>query len=493
LKKTLIILGSVVVVLGVLVGVGFVLARNAISHAAEPPKVRVEPAGRGSLVELVSVPGEIQPLRKVSISPRVAARIAELPHKEGDIVEAVDRAATRPSRASLLVRLDAKDLQAALESARERAAAEGAQIIVETLRIAASEASLLATKAGLVDAERDMKRKFELAATKDISQSEADTAQSKYDEQLNTYEAARHTLASAKQNIEVLRHQQKASEAQIAKAEEDLSYTTISSPIAGVIIKVKAEEGEQVVPGIQGSVGSAILEVADLSQMLMVARVDEANVAAVKPGQRATVRIQAFRDETFEGVVESVALAKATSEGRSAGRAAESANYFEAKIRLKTDASRRIPTGLNADADIESRRAEGVKVPSQAVLGRPADGLPADLRAKLPDGAKEKSIVSVVYRWVDGKAVVTPVTVGPSDETHTLILSGLTEGDPVIVGPYKALDALAHDQVVTREDAPPRAAATKPATGPATVPATGPASAPATRSASDVAAAGNEK
>ena len=490
LKKTLIIIGAVLAVLGVVVAVGFVLARNALNKPPEQAKVRVEPAGHGSLVELVSVPGEIQPLRKVSISPRVAARIAELPHKEGDVVEAAVKGATQPSPKSLLVRLDAKDLQAALESARERSAAQGAQILVETLRNTAQEATLLASKAMLLDSERDLKRKRELALTKDISQSEADTSLAKYDELMNNYEAAKHTLASAKQNMEVLRHQQKASEAEIAKAEEDLSYTTITSPINGVIIKVSAEEGEQVVPGIQGSVGSAILEVADLSQMLMVGRVDEANVAAVKPGQKATVRIQAFRDEKFEGVVESVALAKADASSGSIGRSSESANYYEAKIRLKTDAARRIPTGLSADADIESRRAEGVKVPSQAVLGRPVDGLPADLRAKLPDAEREKAVVSVVYRYVDGKAVVTPVTVGPSDETHTLITSGLSANDPIIVGPYKALDGLTHEQTVTKEDSPPRVApASKPTTG--TQPTTGPTTLPATAPAS--AAIGNAK
>jgi hypothetical protein len=124
-------------------------------------------------------------------------------------------------------------------------------------------------------------------------------------------------------------------------------------------------------------------------------------------------------------------------------------------------------------------------VPSQAVLGRPAEGLPAELRAKVPEADKDKSIVSVVYRFVDGKAVVTPVKVGASDETHTLILSGLNEGEPVIVGPYKALDTLAHDQTVTKENSPPRPAATKPttapATGPTSLPASLPASGPATK------------
>lgn len=465
MKIVIIVIVSVVVVLGALVGAGFVMARGGFARPPEVVKVRVEAAARGPLVEVVSVPGEIQPKTKVSISPRVSARIAELPHLEGATVKKLPAGTTRPSRESLLVRLDSKDLEAQLQSVEARADAQTAQIKVNELRILAQKAQIEASKATLADAERDMKRKRGLAETKDISQSEADTAQARFDELTAQLLGAQQTLLSEQQNLEVLRYQQVASQAEIAKAREELSYTVISSPIDGVITKLKAEVGEQVVPGIQGSVGSAILEVADLSQMLMVARVDEANIAAVKVGQRATVRIQAYRDRTFEGVVDSVALAKAEAGGggRSSRSADVSANYYEAKILLRTGPGERIPTGLNADAEIETSRHEGLRVPSQAVVGRQVDALPADLRAR-PEVEREKSIASVVYRFVDGKAVTTPVKVGPSDETHTIVLSGLAAGDMVISGPFKALDTLTHDQVVAKEDGPPRAAsATKPA------------------------------
>jgi len=138
-----------------------------------------------------------------------------------------------------------------------------------------------------------MKRKAELAATKDIATSEAETAKAKYEELFNQHEAADHSLKSEEQNLIVLQHQQKASEAEIDKVKEELSYTIITSSINGVITKQKTEVGEQVVPGVQGSFGSTILEVADFSQMLMVARIDEANIAAVKPKQKAITR--AFR------------------------------------------------------------------------------------------------------------------------------------------------------------------------------------------------------
>jgi HlyD family secretion protein len=242
-----------------------------------------------------------------------------------------------------------------------------------------------------------------------------------------------------------------------------LTYCTIKSPIDGVVTRRKAEVGEMVVTGTMNNAGTVIMEVADLSQMMMFARIDETSIASVKVGQHAKVRIQAFADEIFDGTVETVALAR-NDDSSSMNRMSASegsTRYFEAKIRLKTD-GRRIPSGLAADADVETKTHQGIRVPSQSVLGRPLDSLSADARTK-PEVDSTKSIATVVYRYLDGKAVATPVKVGPSDETHTLILSGLKDGEPVIVGPYKILETLADGQQLPKETAP----STRPTTQPA--------------------------
>jgi HlyD family secretion protein len=120
--------------------------------------------------------------------------------------------------------------------------------------------------------------------------------------------------------------------------------------------------------------------------------------------------------------------------------------------------------------DIESDHHTNVlKVPSQAILGRTTDELPTQIRDSNPNVNKANSQTTVVYRMQDGKAVVIPVTVGASDLTHTIIKSGLAEGDVIITGPYKALEKLAHDQKVKDEKA-----ATQPSTQSSTRPATQP-------------------
>jgi len=185
------------------------------------------------------------------------------------------------------------------------------------------------------------------------------------------------------------------------------------------------------------------------------------------------VRMQAFRDEIFDGKVISVALAHADENTiRRLGRGmnqggGQEGTFFMSDILLDTK-GKRVPSGLSADVDIETERHENViKVPSQAVLGRPPDTLPQEMRER-PEVERTKAMTPVVFRYVDGKAKATPVKIGPSDLTHTVIESGLEEGAVVITGPYKVLESLQHDQVVKDEKA---AATTQPAGGAATRPA----------------------
>jgi len=87
-----------------------------------------------------------------------------------------------------------------------------------------------------------------------------------------------------------------------------------------------------------------------------------------------------------------------------------------------------------------------IKVPSQAVLAREVDSLPLEIRDNCAELDKNKSHATVVYRYNDGKAVVTPVKISASDLTHTIITAGVSEADGIVVGPYKVLDGLKHDQ-----------------------------------------------
>jgi len=474
-KIFLVILGSLLLAGGVVVGIAMKV-RSALAPPPTTPVVRTEPAAPGDLVEIISAPGEVQPRTKVSISARVSAAIIDLPFKEGDRVTKGDPARHIP--ASVLVRLDARDVEAALQSANARHDAQVAQIEVAKQHIKSSAAQIVSAKANLLDAQRDFDRQKGLLSTSDVSQSIVDTAETKADSMKAQIEASQFSLAADQANLVVMDEQLKASKADVDKAKDDLSYTVIVATIDGIVTRRKAEVGEVVVPGIQGSPGTTIMEVADLSQMLMVARIDESSIAQVKAGQTAHVRMQAFADKIFDGVVETVANARAQPDNNqmSPGNS-DNGRYFECHIRLDTK-GQNVRSGLSADADIEVHRHHGIRVASQAVMGRPTESLPAGIRSN-PEVDVTKSITSVVYRVVNGKAAATPVTVGPSDETHTLIKSGLKDGDAIIIGPYKVLETLADGQAVNVEAGQAKAAgkagrAPVSATAPTTMPATAP-------------------
>ena len=444
MKKSRLVIITVIITLVVV----FVVAGLISSKANATKKgdvVRIEQVQQGELAEFVSAPGEIEPSKKVEISAKVSARITELPYEEGDTVTCGDSESNPPVPASVLVRLDSKELESQLRSAEANRSAQAAQIEVEKARISSQQATLNGLAESLKQAERDLKRKKGLFESQDISQSVFDQAQCKVDEQKAQYEAAKHMLEAAKLTLVVLKHNLEAADARTVQARETLSYTTITSPIDGVVTKLNAEVGELVMTGTMNNPGTVIVSVADLSKMLVVAQVDEADIGELKIGQRAKVSVQAFPDIEFKGVVASIALTHRFSETR--------IKYFRTEILLDNDPNvAKLYSGLTADVDIQTRRhAEIIKVPSQAVLAREVDSLPLDIRENCPELDKNKSHATVVYRYCDSKAVVTPVKIGPSDLTHTIITSGVSQDDKIVVGPYKVLDGLKHDQSLQDE------------------------------------------
>lgn len=443
------ILIIVAVTLAVILGLGALLGPTAVRQIRErmpQPEgtvVRLLNPERGTLVESIKAPGEIEPKTKVEISARLSARITALPFEEGDEVTAGNPNASPPVPASVLVKLDSTEREANLRAAEARRAADAAAIDVHRARIEGTRASIDGTRASLRQAELDLERNQELLATRDVAQSVVDQAKSRVDELRASLAAQEQSLRADELNLKVMEFNLVAADASIEQARDDLSYTTIVSPINGTVTRLNAEVGELVVTGTMNNAGTVILEVADLSVMLLNAQVDEAAVGGVKVGQPAKVRINAYPGQIFSGTVQAIALTN--------DRASDGSKYYKTEILLDTN-GREIYSGLTADVEIETRRHEDIlKVPSQAVLARPVDDLPLSIRENNPDVDMTKSVATVVYRFVDGKTVVTPVTLGASDASETVILSGLSEADRVIVGPYRVFEQLRHDQPVKDE------------------------------------------
>lgn len=442
MKKSRKVIIVVVLIIAVL-GVAQIVIKAKTAAGNNGQTVRIEKPQRGELIEFVSAPGEIEPKTKVELSAKVTSRITELPYEEGDKVTKGDPSANPPVPASVLVRLDSKDLESQLRSVKASRDGQAAQLEVEKARIEGQRANLIGLEASFKQAQRDLERQKDLLSSQDISQTIYEQAKLKADELKSQYESSQHSLKAAGLGLVVLEHNLEASEARVAEAEEALTYTTITSPIDGVVTRVNAEVGEMVVFGTMNNPGTVIIEVADLSKMLVVAQVDEADVAKVQAGQNAKVQVDAFPDCEFVGVISSVALSHTSS--------SSGTKYFRTEILLNAS-NEKLYSGLTAHVDIETvRHTDVLKVPSQAVMGRNIDELPLEIRDNNPYIDKEKTFAAVVFRFADGKAMVTPVKMGTSDLTHTIIEAGITEDDKIVVGPYKVLDVLKHDQKIKDE------------------------------------------
>ena len=334
--------------------------------------VRLENPQIGELIEYVSAPGEIEPKTKVELSAKVSARIIEMPYEEGDFVTKGDPDADPPIPASVLVRLDAKDLESQLRSAEASLEGQTAQLEVEKSRIASQKATLVGLEARLEQSKRDYERQKGLAESQDISLAVYEQAELALNELQSQYESSKHSLNSAELGLIVLQHNLDAAKERVTEAKDNLTYTTITSPIDGVIIRKNAEVGEMVIYGTMNNPGTVIVEVADLSKMLVVAQVDEADIAKVKVGQNAIVEVDAFPDKEFKGFVNSVALSHTSS--------ANGTKYFQTEILLDA-VEEKLYSGLTAHVEIETRKHSDVlMLPTQAILGIDIDDLPLEIR-----------------------------------------------------------------------------------------------------------------
>ena len=461
MKILAIIIGGAIVLGGVLAGVAMKMRGDGGDTAAVA--VRVEPVVRGELVEIVAAPGQVQPRTKVQISARVAARIMKLPFDEGQTVKAGD----------VIVQLDDTEMRAQLRASEARAAGQKAQLEESAARVRAQESQIAAAKVMVIDAQRDLDRQEKLLKSDDVAVAAVDAARAKAEQLAEQLEASVRQLEAARLNLVVLKHAIDAADAEIARAKDNLAYTTITSPIDGIITRLNAKVGEMVVTGTMNNPGTVILEVSDLSEMQVDAQIDESNIAMVREGQKAKVRLAPYQDEEFDGVVKLVGLDTAMDQRNQqfGGGGGQQAKWYRARIVLDTKGNR-IPAGLSADVDIATQAHTNViKVPTQAVMGRPLDEIPQALRDR-PEVDKNKTLVTVVFLYDNGKARLTPVTISAGDMTHTVIESGLKDGDRVITGPYKALPGLKDGQDVKEESAATtQPSTTQPATGAATKPA----------------------
>jgi HlyD family secretion protein len=380
--------------------------------------VRWQEVKQGVLVESVSAPGVVEPKKQLEVSAEVSARILELPFREGD----------RVKKGDVLVKLDGRDLQAALASAEARRDADRYRLEAERNRIEGARQTMENAKLLLA-------RTRSLQQTGDVSQQQLDDMVARARDVESQVLAAEKTISQLEMNLA-------ASEGSAEQVREQLRRTMSVSTIDGLVTTLEAEVGELALLGTMNQAGTRIMTVADLTSMHLNAKVSETDIARVAVGQPAKIWVNAYKNEPFEGRVTEIALQRTLEK--------DGTGSFKVLVDLKLD-GRQIFSGLTGNVDIDIASHEGVTVPSQAVVERPVSDLPERLKED-PLVQRGLRVTPVVFRMVDGKAVLTPVRTGASNLTDTLVVDGLKPGERIVTGPYRTLERLRDEEPVREED-----------------------------------------
>lgn len=393
----------------------------ALSKREKPIPVTTEKAVRKTILQTVSATGKIQPEIEVKISPEVAGEIIELPVEDGMKIKKND----------LLVKIKPDSYKALLEQ--------------QEAAISSAKATNLQQKATMLKTAQDLKRADDMYAKKTISIQEYNAAQAAAEVAKNTYESSLHEIERA--------------EAGSSQARDQLSKTTVYSPIDGTVTILNSKLGERIVATGQFA-GTEVMRVADLNHMEARVDVNENDVVNVKVGDKANIKIDAYGDRKFHGTVYQIANTGTTT---GSGTQEEVTN-FQVKVRIE-DHDVPLKPGLSCTADVETNMVkDAVAVPMQAVTIRTGESnmSPEEIeKRKLKATARDKGdnnadyvnekqekaaqkgerekLSKVVFLKTGGKAQSVKVTTGISDDTYMEIKTGVQPGDEVISGSYSAI------------------------------------------------------
>jgi HlyD family secretion protein len=382
-------------VAGMLVAVAAITTASVFSgrRAGRGTEVHIEPVTRSDISQTIKASGQVDPKVKVNISSHVIAKIEKLYVKEGDRVLA----------GAPVLQLEREAFQAI----RDRAAAQ--------LEIARSQERQ--ARIQLEDTEIRLRRARRLREEEVLPQESFDQSELSY--------------RSAQLSIEQAGESVRQAVAELEKAEDDLRKTIIYAPLSGKVIALSAEEGEVVVSGTMNNPASVIGTIADLSEILVEVDVDENEIVHAAPGQPVQVFVDAIPNSIYAGKVVEIGSSGTKKPAQ------PDVTFFKVKVLLDAP-DERLRAGMSARAEIEVDTHRGtLVVPIQCVVYRAPQG---------ETEAAEAEEIRVVFVERDGKAVQVPVEVGLADASRIEILSGLTEGDQVVTGPYRALRDLAESE-----------------------------------------------
>lgn len=363
-------------------------------HAAI--EVSVAKVAPEDVVAKVTANGKIQAEKKVDLAALVMGQVVNLAVREGDPVKAGD----------FLLQID-----------KTRASAQEAG---SAAALSASQSQLDSARATLEQAQGDFKRAEDNYRSGILPEADLQHAQAALDTARAAYQTAVHQIEQSRAVLNASR--------------DDLSKTTVRSPIDGIVTTLRIKAGEVTVVGTMNNAGTQLMTISDMTTVQAVLMVDETDTPSIAVGQKALLTMDSYSGRSFDGVVTEVGSSPIARDDVELAGLVTTSDAINFKVRVKLlDPPPSIRPGFSVTADIITGRREKVAaIPLSAVVIRdsPKGDKDATGRLKTEQG---------VYTVVDGKVEFVLVKTGLSGDLQIEVTEGLKPGTEVVTGPFKTL------------------------------------------------------
>ena len=384
-------------VIAVVIIIAGTLAVKASGSGSKLEPSQLGKVEKGDIARSVVATGKVQPITKVEVKSKASGIVTKL---YTDINAHV-------SQGQVLAQLDQQEIldqvaaqKAQLEAAESNARAAAAAVEYDKVNAEAPDLPMY---------KHTYDRALEMSKAGVVSKQALDDANQKYLSATNTRDKANAQILVDRSKLRQAEAQVSQAKASLKQLEEQLSYTTVTSPMDGVVLSRDVELGDAVSSIlVMGSTATLVMTLGDIKQVYVQGKVDESDIGRVYLGQPARIKVESFKDKTFNGKVTRIAPL---------GVEKDNVTTFEVRVSIDNPGGE-LKANMTANAEILLEEHKGVlTVPEQAVI------YDKDRNAfiETPDPSQKTGRKKL------------PIKAGISNGTRTEILAGLKQGDTVIL------------------------------------------------------------
>jgi HlyD family secretion protein len=393
-RRKRLIYGGIGLVIVLLIAGGLIAATRG-GTKIDPSKLqKVE---KGDLAKSVVATGKVTPITKVEVKSKASGIVKKLLVDAGDKVR----------KGQLLAQLDKEEIEAQVE--QSRAAAQAAEASLTSSEADYERAKVDAEGPDVPLLKRAYDRAIGMAKEGVVSTSALEDAEKNYELALNKQNVSKAQATVLKAKIAQSQGQLAQDRANLKQLEEQLSYTDIESPIDGVVLSRDVEMGDAVSSIlVLGSSATLVMTLGDTSSVYVKGKVDESDIGKVYLGQPARIKVESFKDKTFNGVVTKISPM---------GVEKDNVTTFEVRVSINNPGGE-LKAEMTANAEIILEEHKNVlQIPEGAIIY---------------DKDKKASVEIPDTSAKEGKKKIA-VNIGISNGAKTELLGGLKEGDQVVL------------------------------------------------------------